>query len=54
MKEKIHSLKYLKGKRAELRKSLTPAEAFLWKHLKGRQFEGRKFNRQHSIENYYS
>lgn len=53
MKEnKIHTLKHLKEKRANLRKSLTPAEAFLWKHLKARQFEGRRFNRQHSIKNY--
>ena len=52
MKEKIHSLKYLKEKRAELRQSLTPAEAFLWKHLKARQFEGKRFTRQHSIKNY--
>lgn len=52
MKQKIHSLKYLKEKRRDLRKSLTPAEAYLWKHLKSRQFEGRRFNRQHSIKNY--
>ncbi|GAA3654431.1 endonuclease domain-containing protein [Flavivirga jejuensis] len=52
MKQKIHSLKYLKERRAELRQSLTPAEAFLWKHLKSRQFEGRRFTRQHSIKNY--
>ncbi|TGV02661.1 endonuclease domain-containing protein [Flavivirga rizhaonensis] len=52
MKQKIHSLKHLKEKRSELRQSLTPAEAFLWKHLKARQFEGRRFNRQHSIKNY--
>ncbi|WP_299556161.1 endonuclease domain-containing protein [Seonamhaeicola sp.] len=52
MKKKIHTLKHLKEKRADLRKTLTPAEAFLWKHLKARQFEGRRFNRQHSIKNY--
>ncbi|MFD2726830.1 endonuclease domain-containing protein [Hyunsoonleella rubra] len=52
MKQKIHTLKHLKEKRAELRKSLTPAEAYLWKHLKARQFNGRRFNRQHSIKNY--
>ena len=50
--DKIHTLKHLKEIRATLRKSLTPAEAFLWKHLKARQFEGRRFNRQHSIKNY--
>lgn len=52
MKQKIHSLKHLKEKRKELRKSLTPAEAYLWKHIKSRQFEDRRFNRQHSIKNY--
>lgn len=52
MKQKTHSLKHLKEKRAELRKSLTPAEAFLWKYLKVRQFEGRRFNIQHSIKDY--
>ncbi len=51
-KSKVHTLKHLKEKRAELRQSLTPAEAFLWKHLKSRQFEGRRFTRQHSIKNY--
>ncbi len=51
-KAKIHSLNYLKERRSELRISLTPAEAFLWKHLKAKQFEGRRFNRQHSIKNY--
>ena len=52
MKQKLHSLKHLKEKRAELRQSLTPAEAYLWKYLKSRQFEGRRFTRQHSIKNY--
>lgn len=50
--QKTHTLKYLKEKRSELRKSLTPAEAYLWKHLKSRQLKGRRFNRQHSIKNY--
>lgn len=31
---------------------MTPAEAFLWTHLKARQLSGRRFNRQFSIENY--
>ena len=31
---------------------MTPAEAYLWTHLKCRQLEGRRFNRQFSIENY--
>ena len=45
MKQKTHSLKYLKEKRSELRQFLTLAEAYLWKHLKSRQFEGRCFTR---------
>lgn len=49
---KIHTLKYLKEYRSELRNNLTPSEAFLWKHLKSRQFENRRFTRQHSIGNF--
>ncbi|MBW7465454.1 endonuclease domain-containing protein [Pontibacter aydingkolensis] len=35
-----------------LRNGLTPAEEELWRILRGRELEGRKFRRQHSIENY--
>lgn len=49
---RIHNKKYLKPYRKKLRKSLTPAEAFLWKQLQNKKLEGRKFRRQHSIENY--
>jgi very-short-patch-repair endonuclease len=52
MKKPIHSLKKLKEKRSELRKSLTPAEAFLWNYLKARKFKGKRFTKQHSIGNY--
>ncbi len=38
--------------RKRLRKNMTPAEAFLWKHLQGRKLKGRKFRRQHSIDHY--
>ena len=31
---------------------MTPAEAFLWSKLKAPQFEGKRFTRQHSIENF--
>ena len=31
---------------------MTPAEAYLWTHLKARKLAGRRFNRQFSIENY--
>ena len=52
MKKNIHNYKYLEIRRKELRKKLTPAEAALWKHLQKRQLKGRKFRRQHSIENF--
>jgi very-short-patch-repair endonuclease len=38
--------------RKELRKNLTSAEAFLWKHLKAKQLDGKKFVKQHSIGSY--
>ena len=48
----IHNHKYLEERRKELRKNLTSAEATLWKYLQRKQLKGRKFRRQHSIENY--
>ena len=44
--------KKLKTLRKCLRKNLTPAEAKLWKYLQNKQLDGRKFRRQHSINNY--
>ena len=41
-----------KNFRGKLRKSLTPAEAKLWNHLKNEQL-GVKFRRQHSVANYF-
>ena len=53
MKNKpIHNRKHLESFRKELRENLTSAEAFLWKHLQRKQLKGRKFRRQHSIENF--
>lgn len=49
---KIHNRKYLENRRKELRKSLTSSEATLWKSIQRKQLKGRKFRRQHSIENY--
>ena len=49
---KLHNRKYLKNYRRELRNNLTSAEASLWKLIKSKQLEGRKFRRQHSIGNY--
>lgn len=48
----IHNRKHLEYRRKELRKNLTPAEATLWKYLQRNQLQGRKFRRQHSIENF--
>jgi very-short-patch-repair endonuclease len=42
----------LKPIRKSLRNRSTSAEATLWTLLKNRQIEGRKFRRQHSIENF--
>ena len=51
-KQSTHSKIELKQFRKELRHNLTPAEAFLWKHLKSRQLEGKRFTKQHSIKSY--
>jgi very-short-patch-repair endonuclease len=50
--KKLHNRPESKGIRVDLRKSLTTAEAFLWKELKGKKLDGRKFRRQHGIGNY--
>ena len=52
MKSNIHNRKYLLERRKELRNNSTSAEATLWKSLQRNQLDGRKFRRQHSIENY--
>ena len=49
MKNRNHNKKEMLEKRKVLRKNLTPAEAFLWKHLKAKQLDGKKFHKQHSI-----
>jgi len=48
----VNNKKILKTFRKILRKNLTPAEAELWKYLQNKQLDGRKFRRQHSINNY--
>ena len=37
-------------KARELRKSMTEAEKYLWKKLRGRQLNGLKFRRQHPLD----
>ncbi|MFD2561445.1 endonuclease domain-containing protein [Aquimarina rubra] len=51
-KKRIHTRKELQEYRRKLRTDGTPAEAFLWKYLKARKLERRRFQRQHSIEYY--
>ena len=49
MMNRLHNLPQLKERRRQLRNSLTPAEALLWKNLQCSQVGGRKFRRQHSV-----
>jgi very-short-patch-repair endonuclease len=49
---RIHNRRSLKEIRRNLRRSLTPAEAALWKALQGSKLAGKKFRRQHSLGNY--
>ncbi len=48
----INNKLILKPFRKDLRNNSTSAEATLWGYLKNKQLDGRRFRRQHSIENY--
>jgi very-short-patch-repair endonuclease len=48
----IHNRKVIKPRRKELRRSLTPAEAALWRCLQRSKLNGKKFRRQHSVGPY--
>ena len=50
--KQIHNRPELKGRRKALRQYGTSAEVALWLLLKGKQLDGRKFRRQHSIGKY--
>lgn len=52
MNSELFNKKHLKGYRKELRNNMTKAESYLWKALKRKQLNERKFRRQHSIGNY--
>ena len=53
MKEsQIHNRKELEEIRRLLRKTLTTAEATMWKALQKSKLDGRKFRRQHSVGDY--
>ncbi len=49
---RIKNLPSLRNYRKKLRRNSTSAEAELWKLLKGKKLDGRKFRRQYSIGNY--
>ena len=49
---RVHNLPAVKLLRRQLRSSLTPAEASLWKGLQRSQLAGKKFRRQHSVGPY--
>ena len=49
---RVNNLRPLRTRRKQLRSSLTPAEAALWKALQRSQLDGRKFRRQHSLGPY--
>src|SRR5262245_39614405 len=48
----IYNIKSTADFRRNLRNSLTPVEAILWKNLQGRKLSGKKFRRQFSIGRY--
>jgi very-short-patch-repair endonuclease len=52
MRRQLHNLKPMADKRKELRSTLTPAEAKIWKCLQRSQVLGKKFRRQHSVGGY--
>jgi len=52
MPQRVHNKKNIEAIRKKLRATLTPAEASLWKVLRSSGLDGRKFRRQHSVDNY--
>jgi len=50
--EQHHNKQSLKEDRQYLRNHATEAEQLLWRNLKGKKMDGRKFRRQHSYGNY--
>jgi very-short-patch-repair endonuclease len=50
--KRVKNDRKLRGFRKSLRTNSTSAEAFLWKYLKNKQLDGRKFRRQFSVGPY--
>ncbi|WP_303687198.1 endonuclease domain-containing protein [Nonlabens dokdonensis] len=51
-KKHIHTKKSLEKYRRKLRSNATPAEKYLWSHLRSKQLDGLRFQRQHAIKNF--
>ncbi len=49
---RLYNLNVYKPLRRKLRRDATPAERVLWRYLKGRQFYGLLFHRQHGVGSY--
>ena len=49
---RLHKRSILKERSRVLRRRQTRVEAILWKNLRRRHLEGKKFRRQHSIGPY--
>ncbi len=52
MKSRLFNKTGYKKFRRHLRNNLTSAEATLWKYLKNKQLDGRRFRRQFGVEKY--
>lgn len=52
MLTQLYNKKEIEVFRKKLRNKSTPAESTLWRSLKNKQLEGKKFRRQYSIGNY--
>lgn len=50
--KQLHNHPFLKQRRKDRRNNCTPAEAILWRALKGKKVLGVKFRRQHSVGRY--
>lgn len=51
-KEIKHNKLVLKSIQKDLRNNSTPAERELWKYISSNKLAGRKFRRQHSVNNF--
>jgi very-short-patch-repair endonuclease len=49
---RLYNKKILNNKRRELRNNKTDAEKYLWYELRKSQLCGKKFRRQHSVDNF--